>query len=236
MNDAWTDFIVPKVYAESGIGNVSTASSWVGLGGVNGDNPLWQAGITEWTQTLLFFQTAGYSAWWQLAPNESSENDISMNVNNGNEVSVEVWVCDPTEDYANVPPRSINSALCAQFHNYSTNDYWFFNTPLNCVLNCSNTSFQTAEVIQEWNDNGANDYAQFNQFAFLPTGYGTGVSDSLNNVASPLGGPSGHDPFTTQLWEIGTSSRVIGGACIGDNPPRCDDSGSYLYVNWVRHR
>jgi hypothetical protein len=164
-----------------------------------------------------------------------------MNTNNGDLINVQAWVCDPTAGFTTISPGAANAHLCASLNNLTENESWFSwtgnptvrfscdNTPASV---CNNTSFQTAEVIQEWPSNGVNDYAQFNQFAFSETG----ALDADRNTANNLGGPSSHDPFTTQTWEIGTPSRIIGGSCIGASLTSCSDTGTLVLVNWLSHK
>jgi hypothetical protein len=246
MVNVFASFTVPQVFAESNIGNHSSASSWVGLGGTGTDLPLWQTGVEEYTQTLLFFETSQYTPWWELFPgsNNGSQTTLpNMNVNNGDAIQVQAWVCDPTEGFTSIAPGAPNAHLCASMSDLTQSESWFSWTANPAVrLSCDNTpatvcgttSFTTAEVIQEWplTNGGVSDYAQFNQFAFS----GTGAIDANFNEANSIGGPSSNDPFTTQMWQIGTGSRIVGGSCIGVNPPACSDTGNLIWVNWVSHK
>jgi hypothetical protein len=251
FNDAAAEWVVPQVFAESSIGNYSSASTWAGLGGANGnsDLPLWQAGTGESTQSALWFESSSYDAWWQaFTPANPNQNTISMSVNNGDQVEAEVWVCDPTQSSTATGPAAPNAALCAWIHNYTQNEDWVLPNPQSTASQSATSSFLTAEVIQEWNNGGANDYAQFNKFMFS----NTGICSTANISGNCLGGSDPHsDPFAilvsvgsvaaidgyvTTMWNIGTPSDPIGQSCLGDSTGNCNDNGDLVWVWWNSHK
>ncbi len=233
MVDALAEWYVPQGIAESCWNCFSNASTWAGLGGWF-DQPLWQAGTEEDTSNVSGFKSSSYGAWYQLWPNHTSDTVLSMSVNNGNQIAAEVWVCDPANDYEDTEPWTSGSKLCGYLANYSQGEYWTPNGVYTCtgtggLCNGSGTSFGTAEVIQEWNNNGKNDYTAFNAYKFIYT-YAADMPE-YGNFSYGLG-VSGSDPFTTTMYQIGSTSHTIGSSCIGDSTPVCDDSGQYLWVWW----
>ena len=245
MAAEWT---VPQAQAEAQFGNYSSAATWAGLGGNGSGSLLWQAATVEYTHSVLWFQTSGYYAGWELAPNISAQQ-ISMNVDNGDDVEAEVWVCDPTQSYATTGPGSPNAALCAWIHNYTKNQDWTLESYASTASLKATTAFQTAEVIQEWDSNGNSDYAQFDKFAFRHTG----VCSTANTWGNCLGAKTHLNPFG-QMWEvyqdgwdgyvttmlqIGSPSHTQGGSCMGDASGNCDNGGGnsdpLVWVWWNSH-
>jgi hypothetical protein len=239
---ASAEWRVPQVFAESNAWNQSNASTWAGLGSGNtAADFLWQAGTEEWTQSLLWFQVAGYNAWTQLFPYQQTQQNISnFNVNNGDDIYVEVFVCDLGTGWEN-PTFYGNYGLCAHLHNYTQKE----EPP---IIRMSwppvFPRLQQAEVIQERPNNsfgGQNDYAQFNAFNFLSTlvcasdgrNFVGGCNPiSLNGPPSLIPGPS---PFSVQMDGIGSASHRIGESCLADHYGNCDNNGDYVRVWWDAH-
>jgi hypothetical protein len=221
MVTADAEFNVPQAFAESSIGNISTASTWAGLGGFN-NAPLWQTGVDEYTQTVLFVQTATYHAFWQLA-NITNANE-TFSVNNGDYVRAEVWICDITNSYAITTVSNPNAYLCTYVHdnqnNQTTSGYWTSNK-----ANAWPTAFNTAEVVQEWNDNGSNDYAQFNAFNFAQA---WDITSSMSQ--------RGMGSNSTSMLQIGSASHSQGGSCMATSSGVCSDSGTLVRVWWNSHQ
>jgi hypothetical protein len=221
MVTANAEFKVPQVFAESNIGNISTASTWAGLGGF-GNSPLWQTGIDEFTQSFLFFETATYHAFWQLWPNTKSNETFS--VNNGDAVRSEVWICDIANGFAITTVSNGNARLCFWVHddanNQTSSGYWTANP-----AGTWPTAFNTAEAIQEWNDSGANDYAQFNAFNFSQ------AWDITSGMSQRSMGSS-----STKMAQIGNSTHSQGGSCMATTSGTCSDSGTQVRVWWNSHQ
>jgi hypothetical protein len=233
MVDALAQWYVPQGIAEGCWNCFSNASTWAGLGG-RVDQPLWQIGTEEKTSNVLGFKSSSYYAWYQLWPNNSTDTVLNMSVNNGDQVNAEVWVCDPANFYEITAPSTTGSKLCGYMANYTRSEFWQPNAVYPCsgsggVCNGSGNSFGTAEVIQEWDNNGRNDYTAFNTFKFLYTQ--AFDLPEYGNYSTGLGA-YGNDPFTTTMFQIGSSSHLIGGSCIGDATPVCDDMGQYIWVWW----
>jgi hypothetical protein len=221
MTIAVAEFDVPQAFAESNIGNFSTASTWAGLGGW-GTQPLWQTGVHESTQTELFIETSAYHAWWQLWPT-TSEND-TYSVNNGDDVAAEVWIGDITNGCSPSTIHNPNAYLCVWLHDYSSNQttsgYWTANNAATWP-----NSFGMAEMIQEWSNGGSQDYAQFNAFNFIQNWDAT--DDTIQEVGA-----------TTSLFmtQIGSPSHSEGGSCMANSSGTCTDSGGNVRVWWNSHQ
>jgi hypothetical protein len=231
FNMAYADFHVPQVFAEGGFANYSTASTWAGIG----YSLLWQTGVQEYTSTGIGFQIAGYTPWWQLAPN-THQNDINnFHVNNGDEIYAAAFICNPSSFELTVPSDP-NAYLCAELDNLTQNESWLWASNYNTKTNGWTTGYwSTGDVIQEWNYGGQYDYAQFNPFSFTLDG----VYSTAGNYADWMG-CVGYDPYATAMWQIGTSSHPIGESCLADiHGTSCNDNpytgGCYLWVWWDQH-
>jgi hypothetical protein len=234
---ASTEFYVPQVFAEANFANVSKASTWAGIGGY-GTNDLWQAGVGEQTVSGFFAQTASYGAWTQYLPNQQLEDPLnSVPVDNGNDIFVEVWLCDPTINYAQVWwTDDPNIGLCAHMTNYSKN------ADSGTVFDQLTTFFpgQSAEVIQELPgnaDGSHDDYAAFDPFTFLSTqvcsdNFGCNAISTVPNF-NVFGNAA---PFPITVSSIGSASHPLGEACLSDWDGACDDNGYYLSVWWDAHQ
>ncbi len=249
FNDAAAEWVVPQVFAESSFANHCSASTWAGLGGIGNDLPLWQAGTGETTTSGFWIETSSYDAWWQaFTPANPNQNTISMSVNNGDDVEVEVWVCDPTQSNSATGPAAANAALCAWIHNNTQNEDFLLSNPQSTASQNATSAFLTAEVIQEWNDSGSYDYAQFNKFMFTNTGICStanisgnclGGSDPHSNpfaILVPVGGPAAIDGYVTTMFSIGTPSDPIGDSCLGDSAGTCNNGGNFVWVWWDSHK
>jgi len=221
FNDAEIQFDVPKVFAEGfpNCFNHSSASTWAGIG----ENPVWQSGVEEDTYTESCVQDSNYQAFYQLAPTDSyGVNVPNITIRDGDDVSAHVWICDPTVDYIDTTPSNPNATFCYEFFNFTDNNAEQFGTRGSAYNKCC---FGSGEAIQEWDDSGQNDYAQFNAFS---TNY-TNLIDYSGNECS-IGS---QDIFTTTVWEIGSSSHTIGGACLAGSNGTCNNNPS-LADNAVR--
>jgi hypothetical protein len=233
FNDSWAYFHVPQAYAESGAFNYTHASTWAGLGGT-GSEILWQAGVEEWTQNYFYAQASYYQTWWQLAPMQSTQNNL-YNVNNGDYSYNEVWVCDKTT-LEDTQPYTANAILCAEVDDYSIPMYWFSNPGVyggvdySCAPGgvCSQANFGTTEVIQEWPSSQSYGYAQFNKFGFLEAGGCAWIAGCFNIGTSD-------DPELTTMSQIGSPSHVIGGSCMADNSGNCNGQPLAPWVWWNSH-
>lgn len=75
--------------------NASTYSAtWVGLDGSFGLKDLVQAGTEQDAWDLGPFTSTNYYAWTELLPNQPTENEISLSVNPGDDILVNVWIGD----------------------------------------------------------------------------------------------------------------------------------------------
>lgn len=226
---------MPQAFAEATFWNNSNASTWAGFGGTGGDDYLWQAGTGEWTQSAFWFEISGYNAWTEEVPAQSQQNIANFGVNNGDDIYVEVYMCDPNT--STVTPFENNLALCAHVHNYTQNEDVY---PSPYYFNAFVTTPQHAEAIQERPTNGnggQNDYAQFNAFNFISTNvcaadFLQGLFVGGCNSISPhwIGLIPGPSPFSTTMFQIGSPSHPIGQSCIADYNGNCDDSGYYVHV------
>jgi hypothetical protein len=225
---ASAEWIVPQVFAESSIGNQSNASTWAGVGGTNGDW-LWQAGTEEWTQSFLWFESAGYNSWTENWPFESQQNS-SVSVNNGDDIFVEVYLCD----FPSTAMDPFGTSMCAHIHNYTQNqdDFRIIAIPTGAGL-------LNAEVIQERPTQGSsqNDYAQFNAFNFTSTSVCASADTSLGtcNAIGAVGNFIGPSPFSTRMAQIGSAEHLIGRSCMADSNGNCTDNGSFVRVSWAAH-
>jgi hypothetical protein len=221
MTAAVTEFKVPQVFAESNIGNFSTASTWAGIGGW-GNSPLWQTGVHESTQTELFIQTAAYHAWWELFPNNNEQDTFSVNA--GDDITAEVWIGDRTNGCALTNMSNSNASLCVWLHdnssNQTTSGFWTGNFATTWP-----TAFNTGEAIQEWNNGGSQDYAQFNGFNLEQ------AWDATSSFAERNMGISD----STFMTQIGSSSHSEGGSCMATGTV-CSDSGTAVRVWWNSHQ
>ena len=109
------------------------------------------------------------------------------------------------------PPSTTGSKLCGYMANYTRSEFWQPNAVYPCsgsggVCNGSGNSFGTAEAIQ---------YTAFNTFKVLYTQ--AFDLPEYGNYSTGLGA-YGNDPFTTTMFQIGSSSHLIGGSCIGLAP------------------
>jgi hypothetical protein len=234
---ASAEWNVPQVFAESNFANQSNAGTWAGFGGTNGDY-LWQAGTGEWTQSIFWFQISGYNAWTQVPPSQSQQQNISnFNVNNGDDVYAEVFICNPTNGAEN-PTFESYVGLCAHVHNYTQNEDSFIS------MWFSEFAFlQNAEVIQERPVNGSGgqiDYAQFNPFNFISTDVcatdGHNFVGGCNPISPHAGGIiPGPSPFSITMVQIGSPSHIIGQSCIANYSGACDDNGYFVRVWWDAH-
>jgi hypothetical protein len=231
--DAWAQFNVPQAFAVNTFQNHSTASTWAGIGGTQGlgaNTPLWQAGVAEWTDTVLWVQTSNYSAWWQLA-GTTGQNNVSLDVNNGNDFYAEAWICDSSNSWLDTYTTNPNAYLCYYMENITKSES-LFDHPYSTAGHSWANAFNTGEVIQEWNDHQAWNYAQFNKFRFTDDQVCViyqGVSCSIIGY---------QDPYNTTIYDIGSSSHSQGGACLGDTAGNCNDdpsSGDWLWVWWNSH-
>ena len=224
---AVAEFIVPEVFAESSIGNYSSASTWAGLGGWN-NKPLWQAGVDEHTQTVLWVETSSYNAWWQLAPNVNEEGTYS--VNNGDDVESQVWICDITNNYYVTDSSNPNGYLCVWLHDYTNNQttsgYWPSNN-----AGTWPSAWNTGEAIQEWNNGGSNDYAQFNPFEFRQAWDYWYTGNTYGVQQNQMGSSD-----STSMAQIGTYAATVGGSCMANQYGTCKDSGTYVSVWWNAHQ
>jgi hypothetical protein len=227
-------------FAEGTFWNNSNAVTWAGFGGFRGDTYLWQAGTEEWTQSAFWFEISGYDAWTQEVPAQSQQQTIAnFSVNNGDDIYVEVYMCDPTTNAET--PYENNYALCAHVHNYTQNEDVYIPYFFTIFV----TGPQNAEAIQERPLNrsgGQNDYAQFNAFNFMSTN--VCAIDFLlpndavwcNSISPHAGGLiPGPSPFRITMAQIGSPSHKIGQSCIADDNGTCDDSGYFVHVWWDAH-
>lgn len=251
-----TEFYVPQAFAESGIGPYKTsASTWSGIGGVGPNTvTLWQAGTEEDTSTDLYVQQSSYSAWWE-SPQAGSANTIpNMTIGAGDDVQSLVGICAPGVGFNYNLSADPNACLCVFVWDKTRSEqYWQYPYCGSAIPGGDTyTQFQTAEIIQEWNNGGSEDYSAFDPFVI---GVGTACTTGLTgNVQCTPSEPSGYigmgsynDPFVPQTWAIGTGYQngqpinAYGQACIGtiinSSNWECDDATTSprLLVWWYKH-
>jgi hypothetical protein len=131
---------------------------WIGGWGTAA---LWQAGVRDSTQTLLWIQMSSHQAWWRLYPNALENNVFSVSA--GDEVQAQVWICDPTFGYGLTTASNPKALLCTWIHDATSNDA--FSAALhNTDADHWAYAFKTDDPVHEWNNGGRTDYAQFSPF------------------------------------------------------------------------
>jgi len=184
--------------------------------------------VDEHTQTVLWVETSSYNAWWQLAPNVNEEGTYS--VNNGDDVESQVWICDITNNYYVTDSSNPNGYLCVWLHDYTNNQttsgYWPSNN-----AGTWPSAWNTGEAIQEWNNGGSNDYAQFNPFEFRQAWDYWYTGNTYGVQQNQMGSSD-----STSMAQIGTYAATVGGSCMANQYGTCKDSGTYVSVWWNAHQ
>ena len=146
-----------------------------------------------------------------------------FSVNNGDDITAEVWIGDRTNGCALTNSNS-NASLYVFLRdnssNQTTSGFWTGNFATTWP-----TEFNRAEAIQEWNNGGSQDYAQFNGFNF-EQGW-----DATSSLAERNMGISD----STFMTQIGSSSHSEGGSCVATGTV-CSDSGTAVRVWWNSHQ
>jgi len=124
FNSVGSNFWVPEVFPGPGDYSTASSSTWVGIDGIGGPPDVGQAGTKQKVTTVQGAGFYSYYAWMELWPNKEQALP-NFNVNYGDEMWVDVNICDPTNGYELVSDLSNpNAAICPYVYDYTSGSSW----------------------------------------------------------------------------------------------------------------